>query len=198
MWHNCNSAYDKNNSWQLQMGVCTCFQKSRPRRIKKALGRMLRGQPCSNPRWACFFLISAFGLPCLEEIFTVFGSERWSPILAKGKNIHTMVQTPHFGVKCKLLIFHDYSWYFVRSYSCAVRTVWPSHPLSLTWLKNRAKLNEVCTETHGCGGCTRGARWQKRAACPGDSGCWLKLAASGLPQKLHKSLNSKPPNFATN
>ena len=153
---------------------------------------MLRGQPCSNPRWACFFFDISFRTP-------LFGGDIHSLRFRKNLTLGIFCLN-HLGKRkkhtyhganssfwCKLLIFHNYSWYFVRSSSFAVLTVWPSHPLSLTWLQNRAKLNEVCTETHGCGGCTRGARWQKRGCCcPGDSVAdWSWHVAS------HKSLSTK-------
>ena len=80
---------------------------------------------------------------------------------------------------CKLLIFHDYSWYFVRSYSFAGSNgmTFPS-PLFDVAQKTAQAINEVCTETHGCGGCTRGARWQKRAACPVEVADWSWRVAS--------------------
>lgn len=97
----------------------------------------------------------------------------------KKDTYHGAVQTPHFAVissyfKTILGILCDPILSQFERYDLPIPSLWRG-----------SKINEVCTETHGCGGCTRGARWQKRAACPGDSGrgCWLKLAASGLPQR---------------
>ncbi len=87
--------------------------------------------------------------------------------LNKNGKVHLYSCLNHHGANSsfwrKLPKFHRYFLVFIfPSYSFAVLTVWP--PLFFDVAPRL--INAVCTEMHGCGGCTRGALWQKRAGCP--------------------------------